>query len=196
MGLYYLKGAKLSYDFTQDYDEVLKLIKQFIATSTSLNVYTHRTNFIKPEGQYATVWLNNLEPIGLDNQFLGYDDTGRIERAILYKVTATISIIRSPARPQLMSVIASLETPEYGRFLSETNNVQLLKKGILSDSSAVLDGDIWEDRASTILEFNTYFTQTDPTPTEYIESVGISQGDISNDSGTVLSTIEKTINYP
>ena len=185
----------MAYDFTEDYNRVEKLIKQFISTATTLNVYTHRSNFIKPDGQFVTVWINDLEPLGMDNQKLGLDDTGRMERAILYKVTATVTVVRSPSRPQIMSIIANLETPEFDYFLTEENNIMLLKKGIITDSSAPLDGDQWEDRCSTILEFNTYFTYTEPTPLEYIENVGISKGQISDQDGNVLTTIDKTITY-
>ena len=186
----------MAYNFTDDYKRVEKIIKQFVATPTDLNVYTHRSDFIKPAGQYATVWINDIEPLGMDHQRLGLDDLGRRESAILYKVTATVTVIRSPSKPQMISIISSLETPEYERSLSEENNIMLLKKGIVTDSSAPIDGDKWEERCSTILEFNTYFTYTEPTPLEYIENVEISKGDISDQDGNNLTTIETVITYP
>lgn len=145
-------------------ESIYTVIKKFIYSATGYNVYTERTNFIKPDGNYATVFIESYQSTG-DNKgdTAGYDSDGNIIRFKNYNVTVTTRFYRDGAFNQMLSLHNYFASPtEFSDLpLFEEDFIALLRMNLISNVSVPIDDSNWEERAQCLMTFNTSIAWTE-----------------------------------
>lgn len=137
---------------------IYAIIKKFVYAATEYPTYTARTDFIKPDGNYATVFIENLnQNHNAKGDFAGYDSNGGTISYLNYNVSATIKFFRDGAMNSmfaLRSAVAQPNTYEETDFFSG-NKLSLLRMEMTTNVSVPIDKGSWEERAQTLAIFNT-----------------------------------------
>lgn len=137
--------------------------------STDLPIIFARTNTIKPAGTYLSLISTNLVEIGQGQTFIGERDdgtgTGTCEAVYQqdYEVSVLVrayrdsfdgqgNVIATP-RTALLAVNSATRTPSLRATTLDAANVSWLRSSTISDNSAVIDNEDWEQRASMTLTF-------------------------------------------
>lgn len=169
-------------------------VYDLVKSSTDLEIIFARTNTIKPTGTYISLISTNLVEIGQGQNYVcdRDDGTGNDTSVAVYQQDYEVSVlvrayrdsydeqgnpIATP-RMALMAVNSATRTPSIRATTLDTANVSWLRSSTISDNSAVIDNEDWEQRASMTLTFLTR-----------IEWVHDSLGDIQ-DVTTITHTLQ------
>lgn len=144
-------------------------VYDLIKASTSLEVIFARTNTIKPAGTYLSMISTNLMEIGQGQTFIGEQDDGTgtdtCEAVYQQDYEATVLVrayretyddqgtLLATPRMALMAVNSATRTPSLRATTIDSANVSWLRSSTISDNSAVIDNEDWEQRASMTLTF-------------------------------------------
>lgn len=154
-------------EYTDDSTDTLyTIIKKFIYTATGYPAYTERKKFIKPYGNYATVYIMSY----IDNMWGRGDESepdsdGIITRSKSFNVQVTVRLYGDGAFNKMVSLknyfASSTEYDDTPYFSS--GDIALLSMNLITDVSVPIDEDNWEERAQSLMTFNTVFTWTETT---------------------------------
>jgi hypothetical protein len=147
-----------TYSFEDQRRKVQDNIANFINYVTKNPTYIERSNYIKPDGEYETLYLSNIEPVSYDATNHGADEYGYNIRSKGYNVYATIRSYRevnSHPQSRQVALTSALEDPKAFSIICG-DTVGVIQKGEPKDVSAPIDMETWEARSRTNLVFYTY----------------------------------------
>lgn len=142
-------------------------VYDLITASTSLPIIFARTNTIKPAGTYVSILTTNLLEVGQGQNYVGDRDDGNGNTVCVYQqdYEATILVrayrdsfdnqgmVTATPRTALMAINSATRTPTLRATTIDAANVSWLRSSTISDNSAVIDNEDWEQRASMTLTF-------------------------------------------
>ncbi len=144
-------------------------VYDLVKASTDLEVIFARTNTIKPSGTYLSLISTNLVEIGQGGNYVGEREDeldSNISLSVYqqdYEVSVLVRAYRdsfdaqgnvtATPRMALMAVNSATRTPSLRATTLDAANVSWLRSSTISDNSAVIDNEDWEQRASMTLTF-------------------------------------------
>ncbi len=144
-------------------------VYDLVKASTDLEVIFARTNTIKPSGTYLSLISTNLVEIGQGSNYVGEREDeldSNISLSVYqqdYEVSVLVRAYRdsfdsqgnvtATPRMALMAVNSATRTPSLRATTLDAANVSWLRSSTISDNSAVIDNEDWEQRASMTLTF-------------------------------------------
>jgi hypothetical protein len=183
----------MSYQQTvQDFrNAIFDLIEEVLGHS---RVFPARTNFVKPKLDYVTYRIANMTPY----ERAGYlpDDGPEINISYLvYEVIVDIesldpqeNAISGVAQANCARIRHGFDMREIHYKHLDLNNIGYLRSSTISDTSAVLDGEQWEQRAAFTSIFSIIVKQSDVLGTTgAIEEVQITEN-IDADGNIIVQT--------
>lgn len=166
-----IEQMKLHRDYI--YDTIM-----FIANrATGLNCYVERKDLNRPDSTYISMDIETMNPLG----YYSHPDTGEVDidgnitvhekRYIHYQTSLTINTWKQDANAFCMAIQAALKSNSAIEFMRD-RNVGWLSESSIFNNSTVLDK-AYEERASILIQLNSYIGDIDPSEFEYINSVDI-----------------------
>lgn len=192
--------------YQQTVSEFRDAIFDLIAETTgSTEIYPARTGFIKPTVPYVTYRIVNMTPLEREGR-LPDTETEKNITYLVYEVMVDIQAIDPNPNSLSGSSIATCSLIRHGLDMHEVkykhlilNNIGYLRSSTISDTSSVLDGEQWEQRAAFTCIFNIIVKQSDVLDTSgAIETVRINEENIELPDGSIvdpIANVEPAIPY-
>lgn len=176
---------------------VFDLIKESLGHS---RIYPARTGFIKPKTDYTTYRVANITPLNSP----GYLPDTATEKDISYLVYEVLVDIESidpsqtaesgTAQATCARIRHSLDIEETRYQHLQLKNIGFLRASTISDTSSVIDGEHWEQRAAFTAVFSIIVVQSTTFESSgSIETVLITEN-IDTGGSTIINSDE--ITYP
>ena len=171
---------------------IFDLTKETIGHS---RIYPARTAFIKPKTDYITYRVANITPMNSPGA-LPDTDTEKNRTYIVYEILVDIEAIDPAENAESGTSQATCARIRHGLDIEEIhyqylskNNIGFLRASTISDTSSVIDGEHWEQRAAFTSVFNVIVVQSDCFDTGgHIEIVEVTTNIDGGSSGTRTDT--------
>jgi hypothetical protein len=158
-------------------------------------IYFARTNFIKPETDFATIRISNMNPLEYAGYFFDNDGVTAQESYLNYEVSVDIRSFRGSATATCALMRHGLSMKELSDKHLALNNIGYLRSSTISDTSSILDGEQWEQRAAFTAIFHIVVKQSDAAGSDgAVETVETTETTELADGSTVVQT--DTITFP
>jgi hypothetical protein len=158
-------------------------------------IYFARENFVKPDTDFVTIRLSNMNPIERAGYLVGNDAVTAQESYLNYEVSVDVRSFRGQALATCASMRHGLDMKELWHKHLVVNNIGYLRSSTISDVSSILDGEQWEQRYAFTAIFHIVIKQSDAAGSDgAVETVEITETTELADGSTVVQT--DTITFP
>lgn len=154
------------------YDTIATVVYQM----TGLPVYIERVNDNRPTVPFATLFLDQMTPLGYtfpSGIVEGDDDIERSFETTHYNAIMTIRTFKNNANAFMGLIRSGLRSEKWNSFLSD-QNVGFMSESSIDNNTTILNVD-YEERATYQITLDTFVSIVNPDEFFYIDKVDITQ---------------------